>query len=84
MHVGGSLMVNGRAYTVLAYLPTGEVKVEDIMTGDVMWVDWYAVRAVDPHTRPEAVLEALAELDPTEEPDKPRASLPSMDRYRRP
>lgn len=66
-------MVNGRPYEVLEIRPgTGDVKVCDVMTGDVMWIDWYAVRVVDPHTRPEAVLDALAELDPTERADEPR------------
>lgn len=81
MHVGGSLMVNGRPYEVLEFRHGGDVKVRDEFTGDVMWVDWYAVRAVDPHSRPEAVLDALAELDPTERADEPRKPIPRwMDR----
>ena len=58
-------MVNGRPYEVLAVRRGGDIRVKDVMTGDVMWIDWFAVRAIDPHSKPEAVLEALAELDPT-------------------
>lgn len=77
MHVGGCLLVNGRVYDVVAVRDsTGDIAVRDILTNDVTWIDWFTVRAVDPHSNPGAVLEVLAGLDPTERVNEERRPIP--------
>jgi hypothetical protein len=67
MKEGASLVIDGRVYDVVTITSTGDLLVEDVITLERSWKDFYLVEAVDPHRSPGAVLEAMAALENDEE-----------------
>ena len=62
MHKGSSVVVAGRIYEVMEIAPTGDVLVQDMLTLQLKWVDFFLCRFIDPNENPGAVLEAMATI----------------------
>jgi hypothetical protein len=62
MEVGSLVVVDGLTAEVVAFTPGGDVRVRDISTLKLKWVDYYLCEVVDPNKDGEALLTALGAL----------------------
>lgn len=63
---GTSLIVDGRLCDVIRITPDGAVLVEDVVSENQRWIDYFIAEVIDPHQHPEALLRALGALDDEE------------------
>lgn len=60
--VGASVVVKGRLYEVMELRPTGDVLLQDSITGSRRWADYYVCRVINPNEEPGAVLDAMGTI----------------------
>lgn len=60
--VGASVVIDGRPYDVMELRPTGDVLVQDVISREFRWCDYYACRLINPNENPSALLDALSTI----------------------
>lgn len=62
IHPGTSLVIDGRAMEVMEVTSHGLIQVQDMLTGEFMWKDYFVGQVVNPNEAPGALLDALGAL----------------------
>ena len=70
MKIGDSVVIDAQVYEVLQIAPEGDLYVENVITLERKWVDYFVHEVINPHKDGGALLAALAALKDDEDDDK--------------